>query len=132
MSARKVRLLLTERAISDIREIEAYSIAEWGKRTASRYISDLEAALERVREKPDLLRAEEGLHPELCFYRGGTAAPKAVSEEKTVAGVSWSPKSQRYEVRCTRTLFHPTRRELERRECYDVDYHTTTFWLKYP
>lgn len=69
MTARKARLLLTERARSDIREIETYSIAEWGKRTASNYISDLEAALMRVQERPDLLRPEEGLHPKLCFYR---------------------------------------------------------------
>jgi plasmid stabilization system protein ParE len=69
VTVRKARLLLTERAISDIRDIEAYSIAEWGKRTAARYLSDVEAALLRVQENPDLLRPEQDFHPNLRFYR---------------------------------------------------------------
>lgn len=75
MSARKgkSKLLVTEWALRDIAEIEAYSIAEWGRRTAARYLEDIEAALDRIQEKPDLLRpeygAEEGFHAELSFYR---------------------------------------------------------------
>ncbi|MCG8586193.1 MAG: type II toxin-antitoxin system RelE/ParE family toxin [Pirellulales bacterium] len=69
MSAPKTKLLLAERALRDIAEIETYSISQWGKRTASRYIADIEAALERVRQDPELLRPEEDFHPELAFYR---------------------------------------------------------------
>ncbi|MDC0935570.1 type II toxin-antitoxin system RelE/ParE family toxin [Pirellulales bacterium] len=71
MSAKKAktRLLLTHRALSDIAEIEAFSIAEWGKRTAAKYINDLEAALTRLQERPDLLRPEEDFHSALRFYR---------------------------------------------------------------
>ena len=71
MSARKAKtqLLLTERALRDISEIEEYSIAEWGKKTAAKYIADVEAALVRVQEEPDLLRSEEEFHLDLHFYR---------------------------------------------------------------
>jgi toxin ParE1/3/4 len=63
------KLLLTERALHDIAEIEAYSESEWGKRTADKYLADLEAALRRIQEMPDLLRPEKELHPDLRFYR---------------------------------------------------------------
>lgn len=71
MSARKAKtkLLLTDRALTDIAEIEAYSIREWGKRTAAKYLTELEAALVRLQEKPDLLRSEPDFHPQLSFYR---------------------------------------------------------------
>jgi toxin ParE1/3/4 len=65
----KAKLHLTQRALRDIEEIEAYSIAEWGRRTASKYIADIEAGLSRVQEQPDLLRPEEDFHPDLRFYR---------------------------------------------------------------
>ena len=51
----KTKLLLTQRALRDFAEIESYSIEQRGKRTASRYVSDLEAGLERIRENPELL-----------------------------------------------------------------------------
>ncbi len=71
MSAKKTKsnLLLTERALRDIAEIERYSIAEWGKKTAAKYISDIEAAFFRLQENSELLYAEEDLHPELRFYQ---------------------------------------------------------------
>ena len=69
MSKRKAKLLLTERALSDIREIEAFSVERWDKKTAARYISDIEAALTRIQDKPDLLRTEENLSPHVHFYR---------------------------------------------------------------
>lgn len=69
MSAPKAKLLVAERALRDLAEIEAYSVAEWGRRTAARYLEDIEAALTRIQEKPDLLRPEEGFHAELSFYR---------------------------------------------------------------
>ena len=71
MSAKKAKpnLLLTERALHDIAEIERYSIEQFGRKSAHKYISDIEAALSRLQENPTLLRAEEDLHPGLCFYR---------------------------------------------------------------
>lgn len=71
MSARraKAKLLLTERSLRDIAEIEAYSIDLWGKRTANKYIRDIEAGLVRLQEKQELLREQEELHPSLRFYR---------------------------------------------------------------
>ena len=65
----KTNLLLTERALQDIAEIESYSIEHFGRKAAGKYISDIEAALSRLQESPTLLRAEEELHPELQFYQ---------------------------------------------------------------
>lgn len=64
----KTKLLLTEQALRDLAEIEAYSIAQLGKRTADRYLTDLEAALVRIQEKPDLLCPGENLPKALMFY----------------------------------------------------------------
>jgi len=71
VSAKKTRsaLLLTERALRDIADIERFSVAQWGKTTAEKYISDIEVALTLLQENSALLRPEEELHPELRFYR---------------------------------------------------------------
>ena len=71
MSAKKTKsdLLLTERALRDIADIERFSVAQWGKTAAAKYISDIEAALSLLQENAALLRTEEELHPELRFYR---------------------------------------------------------------
>ena len=71
MSAKKTKsdMLLTERALRDVADIERFSVAEWGKTTAAKYISDTEAALSLLQENSALLRTEEELHPELRFYR---------------------------------------------------------------
>lgn len=60
---------LTERAMSDLREVERYSIAEWGRRVADKYLRDIEFALDRIRENPDILRLEPEILPGLQFYR---------------------------------------------------------------
>jgi toxin ParE1/3/4 len=65
----KTKLLLTDRALRDISDIEAFSIGQWGKRTASKYVADLEEALVRVQQRPELLRPEAEFHPDLRFYR---------------------------------------------------------------
>ncbi len=44
-------------------------MAVWGKEAAAKYIVDMEAALSRLQEKPDLLREHEEFHPDLRFYR---------------------------------------------------------------
>ena len=71
MSSRKTKLLLTRRALRDIAAIETYSIENWGKQTAAKYVANLEAALIRIQERPDLLRPEPEFHARLSFYRAG-------------------------------------------------------------
>ncbi len=65
---RSAKLFLTDRALADIKSIEEYSVATWGKRTATKYIGDIQAALDRLVENPGLLRAEPDFHPSLRFY----------------------------------------------------------------
>ncbi len=73
MSAKKkkspVRILLTERALRDIRDIEVYSIERWNADTAQRYIDQIEAALGRIAEAPELLREEPDFAESLRFHR---------------------------------------------------------------
>jgi toxin ParE1/3/4 len=68
-SKSKSKLLLTQRALRDIAEIEQYSAKQWGKRVASKYLDDIEAGLSRIQENQELLHAQADLHPELRFYR---------------------------------------------------------------
>ena len=70
MSARpRTGLLLTRRALRDLQGVLDYSIEQWGKTVAEQYLDALEAGLQRLREQPDLLRAEPDLYPALQFYR---------------------------------------------------------------
>lgn len=62
-------VLLTRRALDDLAEIHAYSTSEWGHKSAEKYLNDLEAGLERVRQSPDLVEFSPDLHPALGFYR---------------------------------------------------------------
>ncbi|MHB8899298.1 MAG: type II toxin-antitoxin system RelE/ParE family toxin [Thermoguttaceae bacterium] len=63
------RLLLTDRALRDIREIESYSAQQWGTKTAHEYIGKIEAALDRIAEMPELLREEPAFADSLRFHR---------------------------------------------------------------
>ena len=65
----KAKVRLTERALLDIADVEEYSIETWGKRVANRYLADIEAALIRLSDNPDLLRFEEPFHKSLRFYQ---------------------------------------------------------------
>lgn len=74
MSPRKKRgaptaIALTHRALADLREIERYSVQEWGHKAADRYLNEIEAALNRLRESPAILRMEPEFSPGLWFYR---------------------------------------------------------------
>lgn len=62
-------LLLTRRALRDIQDILDFSTERWGKRTAEKYLHELERGLERVKEHPDLLKPETDFHSALMFYR---------------------------------------------------------------
>jgi plasmid stabilization system protein ParE len=66
---RRAQLLITERALRDITDIEKDSISRWGKRVTARYIADIEEALLRLKDRPDLAHPEMDLHSALRFYR---------------------------------------------------------------
>lgn len=65
----KPRVNLALRALSDLREIERYSVKEWGRKAADKYLDDITAALDRLSESPEILRIEPDLIPGLYFYR---------------------------------------------------------------
>lgn len=67
--AKKTQAYLTERALQDIVGNEEYTVREFGRKVANRYLANLEAALVRITEKPELLRAEPDMHSWLRFYR---------------------------------------------------------------
>jgi toxin ParE1/3/4 len=66
---RKTTTHLTERALRDIAGIEKFSVREFGRKVANRYLASLEAAISRITEDPSLLRSEPDCHPWLRFYR---------------------------------------------------------------
>ncbi len=63
------RIRLTHKALSDLLEIERFSIKRWGKRTAKKYLTDIEEGLQLLRENPGILRPLEGPATPLHFYR---------------------------------------------------------------
>lgn len=70
MNHRKAaQLLLTERALDDLASIAEYSRAQWSRKTARRYIDDLQAGMSRLRDRPDLLQAIPDLPFTLKYYR---------------------------------------------------------------
>lgn len=63
------KLLLTQHALQDVQAIFDYSVEHWGKRSAEKYLDEIEAGLERLKSQPSLLRTEPDLHAALRFYR---------------------------------------------------------------
>lgn len=59
---------LTDRALSDLTAIFAYTCDRWGEKKAERYLDDAEAALTRIARYPGLLQAREEFHSALRFY----------------------------------------------------------------
>ncbi|MCA9470994.1 MAG: type II toxin-antitoxin system RelE/ParE family toxin [Nitrospirales bacterium] len=64
-----VVIKLTDRAHYDLQEIQDYSIQRWGKRTADRYLKDIQTALSLLQDQPELLRHKLEISPHLKFYR---------------------------------------------------------------
>lgn len=52
----------------DLDEIEAYSVKNWGKAVAGKYIDDLGAAIGRIAESPQLLLERTNTALRLLFY----------------------------------------------------------------
>jgi toxin ParE1/3/4 len=74
LSSRKKRplassVVLTDRALSDLRQIEHYSVTQWGRKTADKYLDGIQAALDRVKASREILRLEPDMAPGLYFYR---------------------------------------------------------------
>jgi len=66
---RRGHLHLTKKAISDLLGIEAYSVEHWGKRSATKYLADIEIGLQLIREDPGILRPLDGMPAQLRYYR---------------------------------------------------------------
>lgn len=63
------KVYLTDRAISDLLEVESYSIKTWGEAVAKRYLLKFEKAFRLIETNPDLLLPNSQLHESLLFYR---------------------------------------------------------------
>lgn len=60
---------LTQRALLDIREIEAHSIEKWGEDVAASYLQSIEDALKLLGKNPGLLKIKETTSRSLSLYR---------------------------------------------------------------
>lgn len=60
---------LSRRAIRDLEQIERYSEDRWGQGTTRDYLRDLENALTRLRQQPELLRVKPDISEHFKFYR---------------------------------------------------------------
>ncbi len=60
---------LTDRDLSDIDEIERYSVKRWGQRVADQYLTDLGEALGRLGEDLSLFKGRLDYTGRLRFYR---------------------------------------------------------------
>ena len=64
-----VTIKLTDRAHYDLQEILDYSLQRWGRKTANRYLEDIQTALSLLQENPDLLRNKSDISTHFKFYR---------------------------------------------------------------
>ena len=60
---------LSRRALRDLGQIQRYSEERWGKGVAREYLRDVEEALERLRQEPELLRTKPDTSEHFKFYR---------------------------------------------------------------
>jgi len=61
-------ITFTQQAVDDLSDIYNYSLERWGKRTADKYLSEINAAIQRIQEHPDLLIDAPDLPEALRFY----------------------------------------------------------------
>lgn len=64
-------LALSRLAAFELEDIEHYSIENWGKAVAKRYMGAIEEALGRIKENPGLLRESPQISEHLKLYRVG-------------------------------------------------------------
>ena len=63
------KVFLTDRAISDLLEIESFSISKWGKSAASKYMGKFEKTFKLLELHPGLLLANDAIGESLLFFR---------------------------------------------------------------
>lgn len=68
MSARRLRLGVSEPATNDLRGIQAYTLAQWGSAQATAYEESLHGALEMLLTRPGLGRARDDIRSGLRSY----------------------------------------------------------------
>lgn len=64
-----VTVYFTEQFMLDLAEIKEYSIRNWGRNVAIRYVREIMEAIDRIKSSPRILRLEPDLAPNLYFYR---------------------------------------------------------------
>ena len=64
-----VTVKLTDRVHYDLQEIEEYSLQRWGRKTADRYLEDIQTAFSLLQENPNLLRHKSDIARHFKFYR---------------------------------------------------------------
>jgi plasmid stabilization system protein ParE len=65
----QISIYLTDRAKSDLLEIEAFSIASWGKVVSAKYVLKFEKAFRLLQTSPGLAHAFPKLGNDLLFHR---------------------------------------------------------------
>ena len=60
---------LTDRALDDLAEIESYSLKQFGKKVANKYIDDIESGVNLLQENSGLLQEIKSFSDKLKFYR---------------------------------------------------------------
>lgn len=60
---------LTDRAFEDLAEIENYSIKNFGKKVADKYLDNIESGLNMLQENSGLLQDIDGFTGKLKYYR---------------------------------------------------------------
>ena len=60
---------ISRRAARDMEEIRIFSIQQWGHRVAEEYVDHIEAALQRLRQNPTLLRIKPEFSRNFRFLR---------------------------------------------------------------
>ncbi len=62
------KLLLTDRALTDIDAIDRYSVERWGRQVADQYLVDQDAALGRLADDLSLFKGRHDYTGRLRFY----------------------------------------------------------------
>jgi len=79
------KVYLTDRAISDLLDVEIYSIETWGEAVAKRYLLKFEKAFRLIETNPDLLLPNSLLHESLLFYRVDRHLVACIRSERGIA-----------------------------------------------
>ena len=63
------KVVLTQRALRGIKQIDVYSVDTFGQNVADEYMADMDRAFDLLSESPDLLRVQPEISGRLRFYR---------------------------------------------------------------